>query len=508
MRLSLPKPKPEDLEGMGPAARSRYDKDPKDDRPRRERSQHRADISVCPKDSPRSKSRSGKGSERSDHGAGRGNRKSSRSSSQKSKKDDSLAAKLLAQKEHEKWVKKIVQTPALYIEERSNKILPEEHQPEVQAMRFFGPGAETATVDVLAIIDWAEEYVKVSNHPIPDIPSFLRTPFVMGKPVNYPIPEDPTESLIKETCVHTKAQRTWTYFCALLQFWTDLATTESGKVLYGGRRRPANPIIKRIRSVLNPSFGGYFKITWASIAASTSWTQARLYFGDNDRVKFMEGPGPTPDIQNNLEFAVEERWERFLKEGEQETPDLSFSSPSWAGTSSRPNYPPGQPDSRHPTEAESIPPSFTRHDRKTPEEQEASSMYRTPAEEDACKGAKKKLTLDEELGAEDVTTFGNDWFAPSQSEVSEAVNNLLKLQTPMDVDQAPEERQYQFFDTEAADALGPHDAPGSPITAEEYHALDTPEGFSRAPGDGRPLPGSLAGTSGRPITDRANEGQE
>ena len=219
-------------------------------------------------------------------------------------------------------------------------------------------------------------------------------------------------------------------------------------------------------------------------------------------------PGPTSDIQNHLESAVEERWERFLKEGDQETPDLSFSSPSWAGASSRPNYSLGQLESQHPTEAESIPPGFTRHDHKTPEEQEASSMYRTPREEDACQGAKKKLTLDEELGAEDVTTFGNDWFAPSQSEVTEAVNNLLKLQTPMDVDQAPEERQYQFFNEEAADALGPYDAPGSPVTAEEDRALDPPESFSRAPGDGRPLPGSPAGLSSRHITGRTNEGRE
>ena len=109
LRLSLPKP--EDLESLGPAARSRYDKDPKEDRPRRERSRHRADVSVRPKDSPRSKSRSDKGSERSDHGAGRHDRKSghssSRSSSHKSKKDESLGATLLARKEHEKWVKKI-----------------------------------------------------------------------------------------------------------------------------------------------------------------------------------------------------------------------------------------------------------------------------------------------------------------------------------------------------------------------------------------------------------------
>ena len=161
-------------------------------------------------------------------------------------------------------------------------------------MRFFGSGAERAVVDILAIIDWAAEYVKISNHPVPDIPSFLRRPFVMGKPVVHPIPEDPTESLMKETCVRTKAQRSWIYLCALLQFWTDLAMTASGKVLYGGRRRPANPLIKRIRSVLNPSFGKHFKITWASIATSTSWTQARLYFGD-ERSRPVPG-GTWPNV--------------------------------------------------------------------------------------------------------------------------------------------------------------------------------------------------------------------
>ena len=133
-------------------------------------------------------------------------------------------------------------------------------------------------------------------------------------------------------------------------------------------------------------------------------------------------------------------------------------------------------------------------------------MYRTPVEEDASHGTKKKLTIDEELGAENVTTLGNDWFPPS--EVTEAVQNLLNLQTPMDVDQAPEERQYQFFNVEEADALGPYDPPGLPVTAEEDRALYPPGGFSRAPGDGRPLPGSPAGPSSRCITGRTNEGHE
>ena len=136
--LSLPKPA--DLESLGPAAQSRYDTDPKEDRPRRERSRRRADTLVRPKDSPHSKSRSDKGSERSDRGTGRHDRKSGQSSSHKSKKEESLGAKLLARKEQEKWFKMIVENLALYIEDRSNKILPEEHEPEIEAMRFFGSG--------------------------------------------------------------------------------------------------------------------------------------------------------------------------------------------------------------------------------------------------------------------------------------------------------------------------------------------------------------------------------
>ena len=89
-------------------------------------------------------------------------------------------------------------------------------------------------------------------------------------------------------------------------------------------------------------------------------------------------PGPTADLQNPLEATVEERWERYLKEGVLETADLSFSTPSWAGTASRPLLLSGQLEARHPSEADSVPPGFTRINRKTPEEQEAT-RYETPA---------------------------------------------------------------------------------------------------------------------------------
>ena len=385
----------------------------------------------------------------------------------------------------------------LYLEERQHQILPEEHQPEIHSLRFFGPGAERAAITIMAIMDWVAEFVNISRSPVLEIPGFLRRPFIKSKLVKHPIPDDPAESIHKEKCIRTKSQKAWTYLCALLQFWTDQATTESGDVMYGGRHRPANPMIARIRATLNPSFGNHLQITWASIAASTSWTQARLYFGESDRERFRAEPGPTADLQNPLESAVEERWERYLQEGVLETPDLSFSTPSWAGVDSRPLLLSKQPEARqptearHPTEANSVPPWFTHLHRKAPEEQEAT-RYETPAD--------LKQSIDEELGIQDVTNITEDWYA--QSELASAVKSVLQ---PMEVDKPPEEPP-RISDEETPDMLGPNPGSGSPVKAAEDRALDTPGGFSRAPGDGRPISGSAAGSSGRRITGRSTEG--
>ena len=181
-----------------------------------------------------------------------------------------------------------------------------------------------------------------------------------------------------------------------------------------------------------------------------------------------------------------------------QTADLSFSTPSWAGAASRPHLPSGQLEARHPTEADSVPPRFTRTNRKTQEEQEAT-RYETPVDSE-------KQSIDEELGIQDITNINEDWYPPPESELAAAVKDLLDSQQPMEVDEAPEERPYQMFDEEAPDVLGPDPGPGSPVSATEDIILDNPSGFSRAPGDGRPITGSGAGSSGRRITGRTTEG--
>ena len=123
--------KPEDLEGLGPAAWSRYDDSTKDDRPRQDSSQHCADA--------HNKPCSGavvKGSGHSDRRSRRHDRRSGQSPNQRSSKhkEESLGAKLMARKEREKWYKIIVDNPMLYLEERQHQILPEEHQPEIHSL--------------------------------------------------------------------------------------------------------------------------------------------------------------------------------------------------------------------------------------------------------------------------------------------------------------------------------------------------------------------------------------
>ena len=316
---------------------------------------------------------------------------------------------------------------------------------------------------------------------------------MVGKRVQFPIPEDPGDAIYKEKCVCTKAQKAWVYLCTLLQFWTDLAMTESGEILYGGRCQPANPLIMRIRAAVNPSYGEHFRITWASVAASTSWIQAHLYFGPPKREHFWTEPGPTSDLQNPLETAIEERWEVYLCEGVQETKDLSFTTPSWAGVAGKLQL----PKARHPTEAESVPPEFTCLQHGTLEEQEAVSKYWAPQEDT------QKQSLDEELGIQDVTNINESWYPPTEAELVSAIESIRDKSQPMDVDPAPAEDSMPPDDElELLELLGMAAGSNSPVTAREDRVLDMPAGFSRAPADGRPTPESSTGATGQRITGR------
>ena len=170
-KVCLDKAKPANLEDLGPATRSRYDTTGWD-RAWRDKSWPRTESSGHSKDDhSHSKPHSGhsnKGSSHSDRRSGRHDWNSSQSPNQKSarQKDESLAAKLMARKEHDKHYKKVVENPMVYLEERYHQIAPAEHQLEVHSMRFFGAGAESAAIEVLTLIDWATEFLELSRSPV------------------------------------------------------------------------------------------------------------------------------------------------------------------------------------------------------------------------------------------------------------------------------------------------------------------------------------------------------
>ena len=179
--------------------------------------------------------------------------------------------------------------------------------------------------------------------------------------------------------------------------------------------------------------------------------------------------------------------------------DLSFTTPSWAGMAGRLQLPSGQPEARHLTEAESIPPGFTRTQRKTPEKQELVAKYQTPSEDG------QRQTIDEELGIQDITTIDESWYPPTEAEVASAVESIFDKSQPMDMDPALVEHLYEMFPDDAPGLLGMAKGSDSPMTTREDRVLDTPAGFSRAPGDGRPTTKSSAGATGRKITGRTEQ---
>ena len=169
-KVRLDKAKSANFKDLGPAARSRYDTTGQD-RARRDKSRPCTESSGHSKDDhSHGKPRSGhsdKGSSYSDRRSGKHDRNSGQSPNQKSarQKDESLAAKLIARKEYNKCYKKVVENPMLYLEERYHQIDPAEHQLEVDSVRFFGAGAESAAIEVLALIDWAAKFLEMSCSP-------------------------------------------------------------------------------------------------------------------------------------------------------------------------------------------------------------------------------------------------------------------------------------------------------------------------------------------------------
>ena len=153
------------------------------------------------------------------------------------------------------------------------------------------------------------------------------------------------------------------------------------------------------------------------------------------------------------------------------------------------------PEARHPTEAESVPPGFTCLQRGTLQEQEAVFKYRNPPED-----SQKQQSIDQELGIQDVTDINESWYPPTEKELASAIESIRDKSQPMDVDPAPAEDSMP--PNNKPELLGMAAGSDSPVTAREDRVLDTLAGFSRAPGDRRPIPESSTGATGRKITGR------
>ena len=182
----------------------------------------------------------------------------------------------------------------------------------------------------------------------------------------------------------------------------------------------------------------------------------------------------------------------YLREGVQETKDLSFTTPSWAGAAGRLQLPSGQPEARHPTEAESMPPGFTRTQCKMPEEQEVVAKYRTPGK--PVKNSPLMRSWASRMSPPSMSLgtpqWRQRWHRPLRASLISFSPWTWTLHQPNI--RCPRMMNWNYWEW-------PRDRT-SPVTAREDIVLDTPAGFSRAPGDSRLTPESSTGATGRRIT--------
>ena len=164
--------------------------------------------------------------------------------------------------------------------------------------------------------DWAVEYNKLSNHPLPLIPPELKIPYSgpwHGRG-QFPLASTLEESSSTDICIRCQAR--WTYLCAMLQYFEDDMIAREG-VLFGGRTCQPSALVLYIMENVNPGLPEGFWVEWPSIVGSTPWLISRNHISQEELDRFYSEPPPTEP--SDLEVAMEEVHNKGCKESAQRT---------------------------------------------------------------------------------------------------------------------------------------------------------------------------------------------
>ena len=116
--------------------------------------------------------------------------------------------------------------------------------------------------------NWAVEYNKLSNHPLPVIPPELQVPYSSPRYGKGQFPLATTLEESSSTDIRIRCQARWTYLCVMLQYFEDDMAAQEG-ALYGGKTRWPSALVLYIMEHVNPGLPEGFQVEWLSIVGST-----------------------------------------------------------------------------------------------------------------------------------------------------------------------------------------------------------------------------------------------
>ena len=341
---------------------------------------------------------------------------------------------------------------------------------EIRALWFFEPEWKEANLacQVIAITDWAVEYNEFMTHPLLEIPTELLVPYSGPRQGRGQFPLAPTFEDSHSTDVCIRCQARWTYLCAILQYFEDdMAAQESA--LYGRKVHRPSALVLYITECVNPGLPEHFRVEWPSIMGSTPWLAAWDHMTPEDKDRFNDEP--LSDVATDLEVAMEEVYERHIRERAQRV-----AADQTEDTSREPAMAPHQATGEASLPAPEEHPhkfvldsNWTMLTGKTGWDTDPSE---TPTEVKALAGELTVLTdLDVELGVEDVQQVLDDYLM----EDAVAVRDLIHAEPGLTGSEIPEIVEAVVETAEAMEVDQP-----LVLTAEPMHLpMDT--GLPEAP---------------------------
>ena len=154
---------------------------------------------------------------------------------------------------------------------------PKGYVEEIHSFWHFHRSSKTFVLEIIVIADWGCKCFDVGLHfPMPTFPHYLFNEFARSRQGGGQVPTKSDSFLKARGDVRAKCLEAWIWMAAILQFWTDEATTANGE-LFGARTCPVSALAEYVMNTINPVPPLGYKVTWDHVITVTPWMKKCLF---------------------------------------------------------------------------------------------------------------------------------------------------------------------------------------------------------------------------------------